>query len=125
MNLIQTYFSEDHQTFRASFKAFLEKEVLPHVEAWEEAGEVPRYIYQKMGEMGYFGLGLPEDLGGSGIDFFYDVIFLEELGKLNCRGFDSSCWSFCCGRRGFRRRGSRLGLQIGRASCRERVLRLV
>jgi alkylation response protein AidB-like acyl-CoA dehydrogenase len=90
VNLIQTYFSEDHQTFRASFKAFLEKEVLPHVEAWEEAGEVPRYIYQKMGEMGYFGLGLPEDLGGSGLDFFYDVIFLEELGKINSGGFGAA-----------------------------------
>ena len=90
MNLIQTYFSEDHQSFRASFRAFLEKEVLPHVDSWEEAGEIPRTIYQQMGEMGYFGLGLPENLGGSGLDFFYDVIFLEELGKVNSGGFGAA-----------------------------------
>lgn len=90
MNLIQTYFSEDHQSFRASFRAFLEKEVLPHVDTWEEAGEIPRTIYQQMGEMGYFGLGLPENLGGSGLDFFYDVIFLEELGKVNSGGFGAA-----------------------------------
>jgi len=90
VNLIQTYFSEDHQSFRASFRAFLEKEVLPHVDSWEEAGEIPRTIYQQMGEMGYFGLGLPENLGGSGLDFFYDVIFLEELGKVNSGGFGAA-----------------------------------
>ena len=90
MNLIQTYFSEDHQSFRASFRAFLEKEVLPHVDTWEEAGEIPRTIYKQMGEMGYFGLGLPENLGGSGLDFFYDVIFLEELGKVNSGGFGAA-----------------------------------
>jgi len=90
VNLIQTYFSEDHQSFRASFRAFLEKEVLPHVDTWEEAGEIPRTIYKQMGEMGYFGLGLPENLGGSGLDFFYDVIFLEELGKVNSGGFGAA-----------------------------------
>ncbi len=63
---------------------------MPNVDAWEEAGEVPRYMYQKMGEMGFLGLSIPEQWGGSGLDFFYEMVLLEELSKVNSGGFGAA-----------------------------------
>lgn len=90
MNLENSYFTEEHRLFRSSIRTFLEKEVLPQVNQWEENGEVPREIYKKMGEMGYFGIGYPTEYGGSGLDFFFDVIVLEELAKVNSGGFGAA-----------------------------------
>jgi alkylation response protein AidB-like acyl-CoA dehydrogenase len=81
------YFTEEHEMFRQSLRAFLEKEVQPHIEEWEEKRFTPRYIWKKMGDMGFLGLGYPEEYGGSNLDFFYDVVFNEELGRMNSGGF--------------------------------------
>ena len=75
------YFSEDHDLFRESFRAFLEKEVRPNIDQWELDGQLPRDIYRKFGDMGYFGLTLPEHYGGSGLDIWYNVIFDEEIAR--------------------------------------------
>jgi len=48
-----SYFTEEHDLFRQSFRAFLEKEVRPNVNQWEKDGELPREIYRKFGEMGF------------------------------------------------------------------------
>ena len=50
------YFTEEHDVFRESFKEFLQKEVVPHIEKWEKTGDIERFIWTKFGEMGYFGL---------------------------------------------------------------------
>ena len=50
------YFTEEHQYFRKTFRDFLQKEVAPHIDAWEESGIIDRFIWKKMGEMGYFGI---------------------------------------------------------------------
>ncbi len=84
------YFNEEHQLFRQSMRDFLEKEVRPYINDWEEAGEIPRSIYQKFGQMGYFGLPLPEEYGGMNLDFWYTVIFNEELARMNSGGFGAS-----------------------------------
>ncbi len=81
------YFTEEHEMFRQSLRAFLEKEVQPHIEEWEENRFTPRDIWKKMGDMGFLGLGYPEEYGGSNLDFFYDVVFNEELGRMNSGGF--------------------------------------
>lgn len=81
------YFTEEHELFRQSLRAFLEKEVQPNIEEWEENRFTPRDIWIKMGEMGFLGLGYPEEYGGSNLDFFYDVVFNEELGRMNSGGF--------------------------------------
>jgi alkylation response protein AidB-like acyl-CoA dehydrogenase len=87
------YFTEEHVSFRQSFKEFLQKEVVPHVEKWEKEGAVERFIWKKFGEMGYFGLNQPEEYGGLGLDLFYTVIFLEELQKINSGGFAANMWA--------------------------------
>ena len=79
--------------FRASFKEFLQKEVVPHIEKWEKTGAIERFIWKKFGEMGYFGLSTPEEYGGLDLDLFYTVIFLEELQKINSGGFAAAMWA--------------------------------
>jgi hypothetical protein len=87
------YFTEEHEVFRASFKDFLQKEVVPHIEKWEKTGTIERFIWKKFGEMGYFGLNTPEEFGGMDLDLFYTVIFLEELQKINSGGFAAAMWA--------------------------------
>ena len=87
------YFTEEHEAFRASFKFFLQKEVVPHIEKWEKTGTIERFIWKKFGEMGYLGLTTPEKNGGLDLDFFYTVIFLEELQKINSGGFAAAIWA--------------------------------
>ncbi len=88
-----TYFTEEHELFRKSFQEFLQKEVVPHIEKWEKTGTIDRFIWEKFGEMGYFGLNYPEKYGGMGLDLFYTVIFLEELQKINSGGFSAAMWA--------------------------------
>ena len=87
------YFTEEHQVFRESFKNFLQKEVVPHIEKWEKTGSIDRFIWKKFGDMGYFGLSYPEEYGGLNLDIFYMVIFLEELQKINSGGFAAAIWA--------------------------------
>lgn len=87
------YFTEEHKAFRKSFREFLQKEVVPHIEKWEKTGEIERFIWEKFGEMGYFGLSYPEEYGGLNLDIFYMVIFLEEMQKINSGGFAAAIWA--------------------------------
>ena len=87
------YFTEEHDLFRKSFQEFLQKEVVPHVDKWEETGTIERFIWKKFGEMGYFGLHQPEEYGGMALDLFYTIIFLEELQKVNSGGFAAAMWA--------------------------------
>jgi len=87
------YFTEEHEAFRQSFKDFLQKEVVPHIDKWEASGTIDRFIWKKFGEMGYFGLNSPEAYGGLALDIFYTIIFLEELQKINSGGFAAAMWA--------------------------------
>lgn len=87
------FFTEEHNVFRESFRAFLEKEVVPHVDRWEESGKIDRHIWSKFGEMGYFGLRTSEDYEGLDLDLFYTLIFLEELQRVNSGGFAAAMWA--------------------------------
>ena len=81
------YFTEEHELFRSSLREFLEREVRPNINTWEKQKRIPRYIWEKMGEMGFLGLSYPEEYGGANLDFFYEVIFNEEIGRMNSGGF--------------------------------------
>lgn len=87
------YFTEEHNAFRESFREFLKKEVSPYIDEWEKTGTIERFIWEKFGEMGYFGLNVAEENGGLGLDIFYTVIFLEELQKINSGGFAAAMWA--------------------------------
>jgi acyl-CoA dehydrogenase len=81
------YFNEEHNLFRESLRDFLSREVSPNISTWEAKGKIPKSIWKKMGDMGFLGLSFPAKYGGSDLDFFFEVIFNEELGRLNCGGF--------------------------------------
>ena len=87
------YFTEEHELFRESLRIFLHKEVVPHIEKWEKTGTIERFIWEKFGEMGFFGLKYPESYGGLGLDLFYTVVFLEELQKIKSSGFAAAMWA--------------------------------
>lgn len=87
------YFTEEHQLFRKSLQDFLQKEVVPHIDAWEEAGFIDKFIWKKFGDMGFFGINYPEAYGGLNLDLFYTVILLEELQKINSGGFAAAIWA--------------------------------
>lgn len=77
---------EEHDIFRDAFKKFLVKEVIPHMEEWEETGVVPREAWEKMGANGFLCPWLDEKYGGSGVGFEYSVIINEELGYIGAMG---------------------------------------
>ncbi|WHY75477.1 acyl-CoA dehydrogenase family protein [Neobacillus sp. WH10] len=79
-------FTEEHEMFRKSVRAFMEKEVVPNIEKWEREGETPRSLYKRMGELGYLGIKFPEEYGGSGLDLIMEAVFTEELAKCGAGG---------------------------------------
>ena len=87
------YFTEEHEMFRKSLQDFLQKEVVPHIEKWEKTGTIERFIWKKVGEMGFFGINYPEAYGGLNLDLFYTVVFLEELQKIKSSGFAAAMWA--------------------------------
>jgi long-chain-acyl-CoA dehydrogenase len=72
-------YTEDHEAFRQSVRSFLQKEAVPHVAAWEEAGIVDKSIWTKAGAIGMLCPTVPEEYGGLGLDFGYNAIIDEEI----------------------------------------------
>jgi len=77
----RTLFSPDHESFRDSFRRFMEKEIAPFHADWEEQGYVAREVWNKAGENGYLCMSMPEEFGGSEADKLYSVIQMEELAR--------------------------------------------
>jgi alkylation response protein AidB-like acyl-CoA dehydrogenase len=74
-------FTEEHELFRDSVRKFVEKELAPHAEEWEEAEEFPNTVFTRMGELGFLGLRYPEKYGGQNCDFLFSIVLAEELGR--------------------------------------------
>jgi alkylation response protein AidB-like acyl-CoA dehydrogenase len=73
-------FEEEHEALRASFRAWLDKEVVPHHLGWEKAGIVPRDLFAAAGRHGFLGMAIPECYGGGGVDDFrYNLVIGEEV----------------------------------------------
>ncbi len=82
----RTLFSTEHESFRNSFKHFMEKEIAPFHEAWEEQGYVDREVWRKAGDNGFLCMSMPEIYGGAGADKLYSVVQMEELGLAGFTG---------------------------------------
>lgn len=80
-------FTNEHFAFRESVKKFFETEVKPHHDSWEKAGIVPREIWLKAGSAGLLCPDISEEFGGSGADFLYNVIIIEEASNVGNSGF--------------------------------------
>ncbi len=78
-NDFQHYFGKEHDLVRKSVKEFVQKEILPNIDEWEEKGEFPRNLYKMAGELGLMGTGYPEELGGTPGDIFLKIVVGEEL----------------------------------------------
>jgi acyl-CoA dehydrogenase len=90
-------YSEDHEAFRATLRRFVERELAPHVDAWEEAGEFPREIYRKAAAIGLLGLGYPEEYGGVPADLFHRIVVSDELARAGSGGLSASLMSHTIG----------------------------
>jgi len=90
----QEYFGREHNMLRKALREFVKKEIAPHVEEWDEAGEFPRELYKKIADLGFLGVGMPEEVGGSGGDVFMGLVIAEELMRSGSAGFVASMGSY-------------------------------
>ena len=80
-------FTQEHEELRRTARQFVDKEINPHVDAWEEAGIFPAHeLFGKMGELGLLGICKPVENGGMGLDYSYNIVVAEEFGRINCGG---------------------------------------
>jgi len=77
-------FDEHHEMFRQAVRAFVQKEVEPQVEAWEQAGEIPKSIWPRMGALGFLGVEYDEKYGGGGADVLTTAVLCEEMARARC-----------------------------------------
>ena len=82
------YMTDELEAIYEQTVDFVAKEVTPHGDAWEDAGKVPREVLQQMGELGMFGLRVPEEHGGLGLGMLASATFSEALGASTFAGFD-------------------------------------
>jgi alkylation response protein AidB-like acyl-CoA dehydrogenase len=75
--------SPEHEAFRKVVRDFAEREIAPHIAEWEKAHALPVDLVHAMGDLGLFGLVVPEDYGGSGADFTTLCVAIEELGRVD------------------------------------------
>src|SRR5215467_12368016 len=74
-------FTEEHTQLRRTVRDFVEKEINPYTDAWERDGEFPAHdLFKKAGRLGLLGVNKPEQYGGMGLDYSYQMVVTEELG---------------------------------------------
>ena len=86
----EPYFTEEHRMIADQIRQFVEKEVMPFGEEWEEAEQVPREPLRKLGELGLLGMRHPEEYGGSNLDALSSVVLAEQLGYSTFGGFTAT-----------------------------------
>ena len=80
-------FTDEHRQIRQTVAKFIENEINPHVDQWEEAEQFPSHeLFKKMGDLGLLGIKYDVEYGGLGLDFSYSMVMAEELGAVNCGG---------------------------------------
>src|SRR5437773_12333015 len=79
-------FTAEHDMLRRTIRAFVEKEIVPHVAAWEDAGQIPRQLWRRLGALGLLGLEFPTEYGGGGADFLASVVLGEEMARWRSGG---------------------------------------
>ena len=80
-------FTPEHDALRRMTRQFVENQINPFVDEWEEAGIFPAHeLFKKMGELGLLGICKPVENGGMGLDYSYNMVVVEELGRISCGG---------------------------------------
>ncbi|MEM7276680.1 MAG: acyl-CoA dehydrogenase family protein [Pseudomonadota bacterium] len=76
-------FSDEHESMRSAIAQFIDKEINPHCLDWEENGPLPAHeLFLKLGQQGYLGICKPVEFGGMGLDYSFQLVFAEELGRI-------------------------------------------
>ncbi len=91
--MYESYFGEEHKIFRNSVRKFVEKEIMPHLEKWEDEEIFPIELYAKCGHAGFLGLQFPEEYGGTPCDKFMFIAFVEEFLRCGSLGLFSGICS--------------------------------
>ncbi len=86
------YLTEDHEAWRAQMRRFVDREIMPYADEWDEAGELPESLWAKAAEIGLLGMGYPEEFGGTseGIDIWHINIVNEEMARSGAGGVAAS-----------------------------------
>ena len=79
-------FTPEHEMFRDLVRRFVQDEITPHVDDWEERGKIPRDLFRRMGELGLLGIEYPAQYGGADADFWMTVVLTEELARCRSGG---------------------------------------
>lgn len=111
------YYTAEHEAFRDQLRRFVDREIAPFVDQWDEAGEFPRDLYRKAAEIGLLQLNFPEEYGGIGADRFYAIIASQELARAGSGGVAASLMSHTI--------GAPPVAKLGSAALKEKVLRPV
>jgi citronellyl-CoA dehydrogenase len=84
------YFDDTHEAFRASIKKFVDKEINPYMDEWEEKTVPLHDLFKKMGGLGFLGIRYDTRYGGQGLDYWYETILLEEIGHIHGMGVSTA-----------------------------------
>ena len=77
--------TQEHEELRRNLSKFIDNEINPHIDVWEEAEIFPAHeLFKKMGALGFLGLTKPEEYGGMGLDYSYAAVMAETLGRIRC-----------------------------------------
>ena len=79
-------FGDEHRQLRDAIRRFVDTELRPHAEEWEDARWFPNSVFHRMAELGYLGLKYPEEYGGEGGDALHDAVLTEELPRAGSGG---------------------------------------
>jgi acyl-CoA dehydrogenase len=79
-------FTEEHEELRASIRGFLDRELAPHAQEWEDARWFPDEVFPKLAAQGLLGLKYPTELGGQGGDYLHEAVLVEELARIGSGG---------------------------------------
>ncbi|MBI4989372.1 MAG: acyl-CoA dehydrogenase family protein [Rhodocyclales bacterium] len=81
------FYTQEHLELQRSVKKFIDTEINPHVDAWEAAEIFPAHeLFKKLGDAGFLGINKPQEYGGMGLDYSFQLAFVEALGDVNCGG---------------------------------------
>jgi acyl-CoA dehydrogenase len=86
--LASPHLNDGHEAWRKTVRTFVDREIMPHVNDWDEAGAFPRDLHRKAADIGLIGLGYPEEYGGvsEDVDIFHSLISSEELARAGAGG---------------------------------------
>ena len=83
----EIYFTDEHEQLRQTVRNFVNKEINPHVDEWEAKGIRPLHdLFGKMGDLGLLGIRYDPAWGGQGLDYWFEMVFLEEMSRIRCGG---------------------------------------